>query len=148
MKKRYQVIVSNIGEVYDGTSKVAAKDSYEAYLTQSRLTTTGRVSGEAVTLFEDGDPILEHLGYRYLFENYSEEEIQHLLSTRRVEDNKQTCPNCSGTPLPFSKGITLEDYPDGDFRYKKLMKCNDCGLYWYDILTVVGIEIVTERKTT
>ncbi len=145
---KYRVIVGNVGEVYDGASKVAAQDSYEAYVSQSRLNETGRVSGEAVTLFEDGDPILEHLGYRYLFENYSEEEIQHLLGTRRVEDNKQTCPNCSGTPIPFSPGITLEDYPDGDFRYKKLMKCAGCGLYWYDILAVVGIEIVTERKST
>jgi hypothetical protein len=145
---QYQVIVGNIGTVCNDTDKNVAQIIYHDYVRMSKLCETGRVSGEAVTLMEDGEPIEDHLGWRHLFENYSEEEIQNLLGTRRVEDNKQTCPNCSGTPLPFSKGITLEDYPDGDFRYKKLMKCGDCGLFWYDILAVVGIELVTERKPT
>jgi YgiT-type zinc finger domain-containing protein len=144
MKKRYQVIVGNIGEVCDHNDEEMAHLTYEEYVSQSKME-SGKASGEAVTLIEDSHPIKEHLGWRYLFENYSEDEVRHILSTRRCDDRLDICPNCEGTPMRFSTHLQTEEYDGGkDFRYKKLMKCTSCGLFWYDILAVVGIELVSE----
>jgi hypothetical protein len=50
---KYQVIVSNIGNVYDGSDFKVATDTYREYLAQSK-DGYGRASGESVVLLEDG----------------------------------------------------------------------------------------------
>jgi hypothetical protein len=61
---RYEVVVSNIGSVHEGSDREEAEDVYYEYvdMTKSRR---GRASGEDVALFEDDDIILEHLQQRY-----------------------------------------------------------------------------------
>jgi hypothetical protein len=54
----YQVVVGNIGTVYDGTTEEIALASYDAYKLLSREP-RGRASGEAVTVLRDGEPWLE-----------------------------------------------------------------------------------------
>lgn len=58
---KYQVIISNVGEVYHGTSEVQANTIYQDYKAQSQ-SGVGKVAGEDVTLFENGEPIKEFQG--------------------------------------------------------------------------------------
>ena len=60
-KHRYEVIVGNVGTVYDGSGKVAAKTTYLRYVKVS-LSGAGRAGGEGVVLMEDGEIIAEHYG--------------------------------------------------------------------------------------
>lgn len=54
MKTNYEVIVGNIGQVYDGPSKRAAMACFHQYVDQSKAIGF-RASGEPVTLLADGD---------------------------------------------------------------------------------------------
>lgn len=56
---KYQVVVGNIGTVYDGNSYLSACVHYSDYVTLSGKL-HGRAAGEPVALFEDGHPIREH----------------------------------------------------------------------------------------
>lgn len=58
---KYQVIVGNIGTVYDGNSPVIARQKFRAYRTDS-MCGYGRASHEPVTLMEDGQPVKEYAG--------------------------------------------------------------------------------------
>lgn len=58
---KYQVIVGNIGTVYDGDSYMDAKQAYSEYRKQSRAN-YGRASGESVTMFENDEIKWEHDG--------------------------------------------------------------------------------------
>jgi hypothetical protein len=58
---RYEVICGNIGTVYDGNNPVEARRIYGIYKEQSE-TGYGRAGGESVTIMEDGEPTLEHIG--------------------------------------------------------------------------------------
>lgn len=51
---KYQVIVGNIGTVYDGDDYNAAKMEYNDYRSAS-LQGYGRAAGEEVTMFDDGE---------------------------------------------------------------------------------------------
>ena len=59
---KFQVTVSNIGTVYNGTSEHKAHKEYAEYCDASRLS-WGLPSGEEVTLWENGEPIKEFNGY-------------------------------------------------------------------------------------
>lgn len=58
---QYQVIVGNIGTVYDGTSRKVAVNTYDEYVKQSTRG-IGRAAGESVLLMADGEPEQEHVG--------------------------------------------------------------------------------------
>ena len=62
-KVRYEVIVGNVGTVYDGFSRSAALTKYSTYVKSSR-SGGGRAGGEDVTLMRDGDIVKEHSGRR------------------------------------------------------------------------------------
>lgn len=57
----YEVAVGNIGFVYGGADRAEAERLYWYYMGESRGH-RGRVAGEMVTLFENGDPIKEWAG--------------------------------------------------------------------------------------
>lgn len=57
----YQVVVSNIGTVYDGTDKIEAMVHYSECEELSTLG-IGRFSGESVTMFADGEIFIEYHG--------------------------------------------------------------------------------------
>ena len=59
---RYQVIVGNIGTVYDGDSIRLAKLDFAAYVRLSKKS-LGRASGEDVTLMDDCEPEMEYTGW-------------------------------------------------------------------------------------
>lgn len=67
-KDNYQVVVGNVGTVYEGPNKSRAEKEFAAYKAIS-LTGKGRAGGEDVTvLFTDGqtgnqDVFLEHAGH-------------------------------------------------------------------------------------
>lgn len=61
--RKYQVIVGNIGTVYDGTSYAQATRDFDHYAQQSR-DGVGRAAFEEVTLLEDDEIIREHTGGR------------------------------------------------------------------------------------
>lgn len=54
MSKKYQVIVGNIGTVYDGESQHEASVEFTDYCKLS-LSMYGRVAGEEVSMMESGD---------------------------------------------------------------------------------------------
>jgi len=56
--KSYEVIVSNIGTVYRGSSRTEATRLFREYVALSKQG-AGRAGGESVTLMEDGEPIRE-----------------------------------------------------------------------------------------
>lgn len=58
--EKFQVIVGNIGTVIDTNSRREAEATYNEYVKQSE-SGHGRAGGESVTLWEDGDPIDEHI---------------------------------------------------------------------------------------
>lgn len=58
---RYEVIVGNIGTVYDGASMSAASETYRDYVMMSK-SERGRAGGESVTMLKDGDIAREHAG--------------------------------------------------------------------------------------
>jgi hypothetical protein len=66
-KKQYTVVVGNVGTM-DYTSKKLAMDRYTTYITNSKRNET-RAAGESVTLLQDGEPIMEHVGINDLEED-------------------------------------------------------------------------------
>lgn len=56
---KYQVIVGNIGTVYDGGDLNKAMENYKSYVAMSKLP-AGRASGEDVTLMDNGEPTREY----------------------------------------------------------------------------------------
>jgi len=57
----YEVVAGNIGFVYDGQDRREAEETFWRYAGASK-NRRGRVAGEQVTLFEDGEPIREWAG--------------------------------------------------------------------------------------
>ena len=55
----YQVIVGNIGTVYDGNIWMDAIDNYNEYVIQSS-SGKGRAANEPVTVFYNGDIVKEY----------------------------------------------------------------------------------------
>jgi len=60
-KMKYQVIVGNIGTVYDGNNKKVAKRTFKIYQAQSEME-FGRASGEDVSYWEHDEPVLIYNG--------------------------------------------------------------------------------------
>lgn len=58
---QYQVIVSNVGTVYTGTSRAMAYHEWDTYRKASQAQ-YGRIAGESVTLMSDGEIIEEYQG--------------------------------------------------------------------------------------
>lgn len=58
---KYEVTVGNLGSVIETESYEEAKTVYDEYVWQSSAN-YGRVAGEWVTLWEDGEPLEEHHG--------------------------------------------------------------------------------------
>lgn len=58
---KYEVVVSNIGTVHKGENNVQARHEFNVCVTSSKQG-FGRIAGESVTLFEDGEPIKEYQG--------------------------------------------------------------------------------------
>lgn len=62
VKTCYEVHVGNIGLVYSGESEDEARRHFMEYVQQAKQL-SGRASGEDVTLFKDGEPVEEHVGF-------------------------------------------------------------------------------------
>jgi len=60
-KPFYEVIVQNIGKVYEGSNGFEANTEYQRYVGKSKRG-EGRAAGEGVTLYKDGDILKEHIG--------------------------------------------------------------------------------------
>jgi hypothetical protein len=58
---RWEVVVGNVGTVFDGTRESAARQEYKDYVILSK-SGNGRAGGESVTLMCDGDIVQEHIG--------------------------------------------------------------------------------------
>lgn len=58
---RFEVVVSNIGQVYMGDDDAIAHGEYAAWVDLSQAI-YGRARGESVTLFMDGEIVAEYVG--------------------------------------------------------------------------------------
>lgn len=58
---KFQVVVGNIGHVFDGNNYMQARAKYSAYVKASREN-CGRAAGEPVTLFHNGEIKAEYFG--------------------------------------------------------------------------------------
>jgi hypothetical protein len=58
---KFQVIVGNIGTVYDGNNYMQAMAAYSVYIRQSR-NNYGRAAGEDVAVMHNGEPTHEYFG--------------------------------------------------------------------------------------
>ncbi len=96
----YQVIVGNIGTVYDGDSKQEAYKVYSDYVHQSKYC-KGRPSGESVTIMVDGEPENEFTGLIDREPDYEPDPLKRVLSLlvelqeRIYHDADQLGPNVS-----------------------------------------------------
>jgi len=70
---RYEVIVGNLGRVYAGKSRLDANLMFREYRKKSDRG-YGRVAGEAVTMFRDGEPVREHRGAARIVSGFLEGE--------------------------------------------------------------------------
>jgi hypothetical protein len=60
-RNKWEVIVSNMGRVHEGTNGKQANVIYREYVRQSRAD-IGRASGESVTLICNDEPVLDYRG--------------------------------------------------------------------------------------
>lgn len=58
---KYQVIVGNIGQVWEGVNPIRANGVYGHYRKMSKAN-IGRAGGEDVTILTDGEPTTEYFG--------------------------------------------------------------------------------------
>ena len=70
---RWEVIVGNVGTVFDGTRESAARQAYKDYVIKSK-SGNGRAGGEDVTLMKNGEPVDEHFGSNGVMETPSARE--------------------------------------------------------------------------
>lgn len=61
MAHEYEVIVGNVGTVYNGGSKAEATKKFKSYVAVS-MENRGRAGGENVTMMCDGEPCAEFFG--------------------------------------------------------------------------------------
>ncbi len=91
MPHTYQVIVGNIGTVYDGDNGFDARRTFMSYVKDSGAK-YGRASGEPVTLMRDGEPVEEHsVEEPWLtmgFGAWAERDTQEWLAERRAQQVK------------------------------------------------------------
>jgi len=59
--KPFQVVVGNVGHVYDGSNWMSACAVYSKYINMSK-SNIGRAAGEPVTLFHNGEIKREYFG--------------------------------------------------------------------------------------
>lgn len=59
---KWEVVVGNVGKVYDDLSEEGAKATYKAYVDISK-SGDGRAGGETVTLLRDDEIVEEHVGH-------------------------------------------------------------------------------------
>lgn len=64
MQTKFQVVVGNIGHVYEGNNYMQARTIYSAYVKQSK-SGIGRAAGEPVTLFHNGNIRSEYFAPDY-----------------------------------------------------------------------------------
>ena len=57
----FEVIVGNIGKVYEGDSEAEARTTYDNYKDRS-TSHVGNAAGESVSLWLDNEPLEEHTG--------------------------------------------------------------------------------------
>ena len=144
---KYQVIVGNLGTVYEGDDRIVALGKYATYVSNSKTgyEGVGRCTGESVTLMEDGEPEKEHLGYQHLYEEYADWELQGVICSRRGKDPKH-CPVCP-TELTREKGEKLKEVTtvyfgdNGDHEVLLKRKCPGCGFSWTDVYKIHGARL-------
>lgn len=61
VKNDWQVVVGNIGTVYEGTNGFEALKTFRSYVKDSR-TGYGKASGETVTMFKNGEIHRDYIG--------------------------------------------------------------------------------------
>lgn len=94
----YQVVVGNIGTVYEGGFIDSARDAFAVYKRKS-ISGSGRAGGEPVTLMKDGEPFEEFLGADEPEEDYDDQPIHpgcdqcQMLNINGVNCHEHGCPN-------------------------------------------------------
>lgn len=116
---RYQVIVGNIGTVYDGDNGFEADKRYNTYVGRSRRG-EGRCAYEPVTLMKDGEPHKEHFHKLTL----TREDKRHCIETWKALQARD-CEGCTDCDDPensdcFDSEVVMlsigyaEVYQDGE----------------------------------
>jgi hypothetical protein len=59
---KFEVVVSNVGTVHTGDNPQAAIREYMECVHLSKESKVGRIAGESVTLFNDGEIVNEYQG--------------------------------------------------------------------------------------
>jgi len=141
---KYQVVVGNVGTVYDGTRKKEALALYKSNVSLS-IHGYGRHKGESVTLLVDGEIEKEHEGYQRLYENTEYYSVESLVAHRRKED-PGLCPACAeetgaGTVFDLAKAQLVVYDKGRDHRVHVPRKCTKCGFEWNDVYQVSGAKL-------
>ena len=90
--KPFQVVVGNVGQVYDGSNYMQARAAYAEYVKQSK-SGRGRAGNEPVTLFHNGEIKAEH---------FPPSEYQPKTGARctcKPGIERDNCPRCEGTGM-------------------------------------------------
>lgn len=106
---KYQVIVGNVGTVYDAYSLKEASKTFSEYKHQSK-THYGRASGEQVTMFCNGEPVKQYDG------EFNKPKLRELCSL--ITTIKGTIHERNGyTTLTIGVDRTGWNYQTGDSSY-------------------------------
>ena len=97
---RWEVIVGNVGTVFDGTREAAARVEYKNYVILSK-SGNGRAGGESVTLMKNGEPVDEHFGANGSVDETRRRPAMHAASMRPLREHPYPPPRRPGPrPLP------------------------------------------------
>lgn len=89
----YEVIVGNVGTVYNGLDYTEALRLYRVYVDMSGEK-YGRAAGESVTLMVDGEPDKEHIGEVDLGRDNCDHPDYHTRYTDEFENPIPVCIQC------------------------------------------------------
>ena len=114
MNKTYEIIVGNIGNVYQGPSMTDALRTFDTYVLQSKHG-NGRTAGEAVTMVYGGEPCREYVPTDFTVSGGGSVYLLTPTSAAGVEWATMHLP---GDALKLGKGFAvehryLEDILDG-----------------------------------
>ena len=142
-KSNYQVVVGNLGIVYDGPSKKDAQKDFKYYRDKSSSRYGGLVCGEEVALLQGDDQLDIHEGWMHLFADDVEQTDIDLNAHRKK--NPDQCFACGNHAVESAVPIVQDGtHPD----IEVVRRCTDCGFEWTEEYTFEAAYTDTPSQRT
>ena len=134
----YEVVVGNIGTVYDGPHGTTARAAFREYVHASKQA-RGRAAGEQVTMFEDGEPVKEYVpsetnpAFSIQEEPIVHKELLAFLDIMQDTVQRQFAPKrIKVSPVTYARGEIYEVF----WRHHRIARIAPRGRTAEGVLTV------------